>query len=170
MTLGLFVGALAILSYQLLRPVLSRGIYHLTAARTKAGEPEVHQALLSDGPAIHERRRYAREYVALDGARHEFADLADFIVAHDGEEALVEIRAIRPEMSPALPATTRRQLREQCALFGVRSVLLIDPDRHTRQMVTFPVLRTPQIRQRAWSWCCFYGGLAVGTGALLMLS
>ena len=110
------------------------------AARAGAGEDAAVQLLADAGFTIVERQARVVWAPLVDGEPVAMELRADYLVEHDGELLVAEVKT--GDAAPNLDtAATRRQLLEYHVAFAVDGVLLVCQERGTIQRVAFPTLR-----------------------------
>jgi hypothetical protein len=110
------------------------------ALRAGAGE-DIAAILLEEAGFIVVERQARVDWAPLvDGEPLHMELRADYLVEHDGELLVAEVKT--GDEAPNLDtAATRRQLLEYHVAFAADGVLLVCPERHTIQRVVFPTLR-----------------------------
>ncbi len=110
------------------------------AARAGLGEDRAASLLEAAGFEVVERQARVDWAPLVDGSPLHLELRADYLVEHEGELLVAEVKT--GDEAPNLDtAATRRQLLEYHVAFAVDGVLLVCPERGTIQRVVFPTLR-----------------------------
>lgn len=105
----------------------------------RRGEEIAFRLLKRAGFQILEEQPSAQTYVSVDGQRHAFTLRGDALVSKQGRCFLVEIKSTS-HSADLKHRDTRRQLLEYATAFDVEACLLVNAERETIQVVTFPAL------------------------------
>lgn len=119
-----------------------RGSWRAKRRALRAGAGEDHAAALLEeaGFLVVERQARVDWAPLVDGEPQHLELRADYLVEHDGELLVAEVKT--GDAAPNLDtAATRRQLLEYHVAFAVDGVLLVCPERGTIQRVAFPTVR-----------------------------
>lgn len=110
------------------------------AARAGRGETRAETLLEVEGFRVVERQARVIWAPLVDGVPQHLELRADYLVEHDGQLLVAEVKT--GDDAPSVDtAATRRQLLEYHVAFGVDGVLLVCPERGTIHRVVFPTLR-----------------------------
>lgn len=106
--------------------------------RGKRGERNAERVLEAHGYRVCARQLRTSYSIDVDRAAHEVDLVLDFLVEHQGERLVAEVKTGR-SAPRFVQAETRRQLLEYQVATGCRRVLLVDPEAETITEVAFPL-------------------------------
>jgi hypothetical protein len=141
--LGALIGAWLAVA---LRQASQRRIGRRHNTRGKQGEAAAEALLRAHGCEILERQQRISYRIAVDRSERDVQLAVDFVVLHQGERVVAEVKT-GPSATQLSHPDTRRQLLEYQLATGAPRVLLVDPERQRITEIAFPLVATQEYRE-----------------------